>query len=737
MKNATTKTPHISNQSTLSAFAAALLVAFTLSTTAQAVSLTWDADTVTAGAQDGNGTWDQTNTNYWDGAANDTYDTFDSITFGSGGTGTVTLGSNVRGGGNHITFANNYTIDTNGLYIGGQGNNTIRTKANVDASIIGSGEFRMFVNSTLRTESGSTLTMDAKITENGGVENLTKTDVGTLILNGANTYTGTTFINGGTVVAGVNDVAATSGALGNGGDIDFGGGTLQYGTGVTQDYSSRIVNSTSAIIIDTNGNDVFQASQLALSNTGGLIKEGEGILRVKVQDNSVYHTGDTVINGGKLQLHNTVGTRTWQSGDIDINNGSILQFAGTQQIIVSGDTITFDSNGGGQIQMSKNTIWRNGIIATTGGAKNTVSGTYFNGQGNAANRVIYDVAVGDDSVDLEVSSNHSNGGGITKNGAGTLALTNASNTMSGGTVIINDGTLEIGGAGRLQSGTYVQTITNNGIFKYNSTNAQELSGVISGTGSLEKDNSSTLTLSADNTYQGNTSVSAGTLALSHASLNNIISNSSIIDVAGGATLDVSGLTSGFELANGQTLSGAGTVSGDMTIASGSVLSPGNSPGTLSTGSQTWNDGGSYLWEINASNDAGGTQGADPGWDWLDITGSLDLSSLTAGGFTIDIDSLTSGNIAGDAVGFDTWTKGSPGDVDYSFTIATASSGITGFDADNFTLDSSGFSNAPSWDWQIVLSGSDLVLEAYAVPEPSSTALLGLGGLALMLRRKRS
>ena len=61
--------------------------------TAQAASLTWDADTVTAGAQDGNGTWDQTNTNYWDGAANDTYDTFDSITFGSGGTGTVTLGA--------------------------------------------------------------------------------------------------------------------------------------------------------------------------------------------------------------------------------------------------------------------------------------------------------------------------------------------------------------------------------------------------------------------------------------------------------------------------------------------------------------------------------------------------------------------------------------------------------------------------------------------------------------------
>ncbi|MGB1937889.1 MAG: PEP-CTERM sorting domain-containing protein, partial [Akkermansiaceae bacterium] len=87
-------------------------------------------------------------------------------------------------------------------------------------------------------------------------------------------------------------------------------------------------------------------------------------------------------------------------------------------------------------------------------------------------------------------------------------------------------------------------------------------------------------------------------------------------------------------------------------------------------------------------------------------------------------------------GFANFTKGD-GIADYSFTFVTTSAGISGFDADDFLLDSSGFSNAPQWDWQIVLSGSDLVLEAYAVPEPSSAALLGLGGLALALRRKRS
>ena len=142
-----------------------------------------------------------------------------------------------------------------------------------------------------------------------------------------------------------------------------------------------------------------------------------------------------------------------------------------------------------------------------------------------------------------------------------------------------------------------------------------------------------------------------------------------------------------------------------------------------------------------SDDAGGTIGTDTGWDWLDISGSLDLTNLSAGGFTIDIDSLA-GVLAGDAAGFDTFGIDgyeSPFDVDYSFIIASAGS-INGFNADNFNLDFSGFSALSpqaGWHWEIIQDGTDLVLEAYAVPEPSSTALLGLGGLALMLRRKRS
>ena len=157
-----------------------------------------------------------------------------------------------------------------------------------------------------------------------------------------------------------------------------------------------------------------------------------------------------------------------------------------------------------------------------------------------------------------------------------------------------------------------------------------------GGNSLTKTGAGTMELTATNTYTGSTTVSAGTLSLA----------SSYTHSGSGAYI-VNGGT--LKIADGVNLG-----SHAMTISLGGVISPGNSPGTATVGTQNWGDGGSYLWEINNS---GGFKGSDPGWDWLDITGTLDLSLLSTGGFTIDIDSLTSGNIAGDAVGFDTWTKG--------------------------------------------------------------------------------
>ncbi|MGB1937727.1 MAG: PEP-CTERM sorting domain-containing protein, partial [Akkermansiaceae bacterium] len=203
---------------------------------------------------------------------------------------------------------------------------------------------------------------------------------------------------------------------------------------------------------------------------------------------------------------------------------------------------------------------------------------------------------------------------------------------------------------------------------------------------------------------------------------------------------------------GGILKGSGVTDATVTVVAGGILSPGNSPGTLTTASQTWTDGGGFIWEIN---DSDGTKGGDPGWDSFNIDGTLDLSSLSIGGFTIYITSLDLENNLGEAAGFDEFNL-TMGDLTgyYSFVIAETTSGILGFDESLFVLDTSDFLNTdPSWDWAIVQEGNNLFLESSATsgsafapllsqsstanPEPSSVTLLALGGLALALRRKRS
>ena len=79
----------------------------------------------------------------------------------------------------------------------------------------------------------------------------------------------------------------------------------------------------------------------------------------------------------------------------------------------------------------------------------------------------------------------------------------------------------------------------------------------------------------------------------------------------------------------------------------------------------------------------GTKGDDSGWDWLDIQGTLDINAT----FDILITSLDLSNNSGLADGFD-YTGLSYLDPYASFTIATATGGVSGFDVSDFNLDDS-------------------------------------------------
>jgi hypothetical protein len=171
---------------------------------------------------------------------------------------------------------------------------------------------------------------------------------------------------------------------------------------------------------------------------------------------------------------------------------------------------------------------------------------------------------------------------------------------------------------------------------------------------------------------------------------------------------VAGVTGGFHLASGQTLKGTGTVSGAMTVDSGATLQPGSSPGILSTAGQTWSDGGNYNWMIYDATGVAGT-----GYSQLALTGGLDLSSLTVGGFKINLWSLSgvAPDASGDALNFN---NASPS----SWTLATTTAGISGFSAGNFTINkdlannTGGFSNAlggGSFGLSLSGTGNDLLL----------------------------
>ena len=218
-------------------------------------------------------------------------------------------------------------------------------------------------------------------------------------------------------------------------------------------------------------------------------------------------------------------------------------------------------------------------------------------------------------------------------GGGTVAL-GGTNTYTGNTTI-NSGTLTVSGAGQLGAGNYAADLTDNGVFNYNSSASQTLSGNVTGTGSLTVNGPGTLILSGTNTYTGITSVNGGTLALGNAL------TSTNITVAGGATLDVSGLASSFVLGGGTlTNSSVGAVlngNNNCTAGTLSLVTDGVNPAFIQTNG-TMTISASTVIKINNTGRILGV-GTHPliaaatAGNLGAVTGTLPAVSITGNGFS--------------------------------------------------------------------------------------------------------
>jgi fibronectin-binding autotransporter adhesin len=337
-----------------------------------------------------------------------------------------------------------------------------------------------------------------------------------------------------------------------------GGGTVQIGGGITVGVDNGSGSFSGVIENSASGGSAFTLS-----------KSGSG---TQTLSGANTYSGVTTVNGGALTLE---ASGALSAGNYEINNGASLQT--TVGINISGKTFTFGNSGGGSIAFSGGNMRVGGTtFVTTGGATSFISGTLLD-----LGSPTYNVADGPDDVDLQVSNSH-NRGGIIKSGAGTLRLTSTANNLQSNPIDINAGVLELGEGGRLINGNYSGNITNDGIFRHNSTNDQTLNGIISGAGVLVKDNTSTLTLTGASTYTGDTTISGGTLRLTGS-----LSESTSVRIAspGKMQLDVDQtvdklyLDGNLQAAGTWGATGSGATNIDDTHFSGTgILTVSNGPG---------------------------------------------------------------------------------------------------------------------------------------------------------------
>jgi autotransporter-associated beta strand protein len=216
--------------------------------------------------------------------------------------------------------------------------------------------------------------------------------------------------------------------------------------------------------------------------------------------------------------------------------------------------------GSGMLIITGNCTYTGSTTVSEGALSIGQSGTSGAVNGNILNN---DTLYFDRSDDIVFPGAVSGTGRLNKIGAGLLTLT-GNVTHTGGTYNNSGAGLSIGNGGA--SGSISGDIFSDYPVVFNRSNAYTYNGVISGTGTVTKSGPGALTLTAVQTYTGNTTVAAGSLLV-----NGGITSGSSVTVATDAVLG-----------------GTGSLNGPVTVQDGATVVPGSGgQGKLSTGNLTF------------------------------------------------------------------------------------------------------------------------------------------------------
>jgi autotransporter-associated beta strand protein len=482
---------------------------------------------------------------------------------------------------------------------GTAGGLTLESSGSGSVQFLGTGNFKSGNGTNVLTLRGTstganTLAQPINDYSTTATTTLSKSDTGTWLLSGANTFSGPTTINAGTLqLSGSGTLGSSAGALTlSGGTLDL-GGTSQTKAAVTLSGASALQNGTlsgasfSATLSSgtalVSANLAGSAASLSLSGAGTLALFGA----------NTYGGGTTIGSAGSLLLTSDAGLGN-ASGGLTFNASGILaatnNAAGVNTPVTIGAARTITVNSG--VTANFFTPDTNNLIVaakiTGPGSVTRKSSGYSLGVvrfSNDTSDYTGDFTAGYGNIEFTSVAEQGTPSSLGAGTAGSRGQISLNNGSSSGTLryvgtgdrtthrpLIWTGaagyTLDASGSGSVQylaadnlrsgAGGSV-TLSLRGISTGPNTLAQPITD-LNGTTTLIKNDAGTWALTGVNSHTGPTTISGGTLLV-----NGSLAGSGPVCVQTNATL-----------------AGNGIIAGVVTVNAGGTLAPGAGANTLGT-----------------------------------------------------------------------------------------------------------------------------------------------------------